>query len=208
MSSEEVVVATNKNFKPHAVCIPYPVQSHIKSMLKFSKLLHHKGFYITFVNTEFNHNRFLKYSSFRKHLPGFRFETIPDGLPPSDHPDSTQDVPSLSDSTRKNFLAPFLKLINKLTNHNNTNDDDEDHDPLPPVSCIISDGMMTFGIDAAKQLRIPVVQFFTIAACAFMSLKQYRVLLEKGILPLKGEQYAILPLLVSHETCNSRANQR
>uniref|UniRef100_A0A7N2N580 Glycosyltransferase n=1 Tax=Quercus lobata TaxID=97700 RepID=A0A7N2N580_QUELO len=28
--------------KPHAVCIPYPVQSHIKAMLKFSKLLHHK----------------------------------------------------------------------------------------------------------------------------------------------------------------------
>ncbi|KAK7853157.1 udp-glycosyltransferase 85c2 [Quercus suber] len=28
--------------KPLAVCIPYPIQSHIKAMLKFSKLLHHK----------------------------------------------------------------------------------------------------------------------------------------------------------------------
>ena len=35
--------------KPHAVCIPYLIQSHIKAMLKFSKLLHHKGFHITFV---------------------------------------------------------------------------------------------------------------------------------------------------------------
>ena len=51
---------TLKADKPHAVCIPFPVQSHIKAMLKFSKLLHHKGFYITFVNTEFNHQRFLK----------------------------------------------------------------------------------------------------------------------------------------------------
>uniref|UniRef100_A0A7N2N350 Uncharacterized protein n=1 Tax=Quercus lobata TaxID=97700 RepID=A0A7N2N350_QUELO len=27
--------------KPRAVCIPFPIQSHIKAMLKFSKLLHH-----------------------------------------------------------------------------------------------------------------------------------------------------------------------
>ena len=46
--------------KPHAVRIPYPTQSHIKAMLKFSKLLHHRGFHITFVNTEYNHQRFLK----------------------------------------------------------------------------------------------------------------------------------------------------
>ena len=35
--------------KPYAVCIPCLIQSHIKAMLKFSKLLHHKGFHITFV---------------------------------------------------------------------------------------------------------------------------------------------------------------
>jgi len=46
--------------KPHAVCIPGPVQNHLKAMLKCSNLLYHKGFYITFVNTEFNHQRFLK----------------------------------------------------------------------------------------------------------------------------------------------------
>ena len=44
MDSEKFVVD-----KPHAVCIPYPIQSHVKAMLKFSKLLHHKGFRITFV---------------------------------------------------------------------------------------------------------------------------------------------------------------
>ncbi|KAI5334119.1 hypothetical protein L3X38_024252 [Prunus dulcis] len=29
--------------KPHAVCIPFPAQSHIKAMLKFAKLLHHRA---------------------------------------------------------------------------------------------------------------------------------------------------------------------
>ncbi|KAM4073227.1 hypothetical protein ACB094_10G002400 [Castanea mollissima] len=46
--------------KPHAVCIPCPAQSHMKAMLKLSKLLHHEGFHITFVNTEFNQQRFMK----------------------------------------------------------------------------------------------------------------------------------------------------
>ncbi|XVF61597.1 hypothetical protein PTKIN_Ptkin08bG0143000 [Pterospermum kingtungense] len=50
---------------------------------------------------------------FVKGLPDFRFETIPDGLPPSDR-DATQDVPALCDSTRKNCLAPFLELVTKL----------------------------------------------------------------------------------------------
>jgi hypothetical protein len=67
--------------KPHAVCVPAPFQSHIKAMLKFSKLLHHKGFIVTFVNTEFNHRRFLKSRGLNS-LDGFpdfrfRYEELP-----------------------------------------------------------------------------------------------------------------------------------
>jgi hypothetical protein len=76
----KIVEATDK---PHAVCIPYPMQSHIKAMLKFAKLLHCKGFHITFVNTEFNHQRFLNSRDPKSldGLPDFQFKTIPDSLP-------------------------------------------------------------------------------------------------------------------------------
>ncbi|XP_062107051.1 7-deoxyloganetin glucosyltransferase-like [Humulus lupulus] len=186
MGSKESEEKDYNNSKPHAVCIPYPSQGHIKAMLKFAKLLHHKGFYITFVNTEFNHNRFLKnhHSFSSSSSPRFRFETIPDGLPPADQaPDSTQDVPSLCDATRKNFLGPFLELLNKLEKQSKSSG----KDVPPPVSCIISDGVMTFAINAAQQLRVPVVQFFTLAACTVMGIAQYRTLLDKGIVPLKDE---------------------
>ncbi|KAL3504757.1 hypothetical protein ACH5RR_034598 [Cinchona calisaya] len=86
--------------KPHAVCIPYQAQGHINLMLKLAKILHHKKFHVTFVNTEFNHKRLLK-SRGPGSLNGFlyfQFETIPDGLPPSDV-DATQDIPSLCEST-------------------------------------------------------------------------------------------------------------
>ncbi|GFZ01197.1 UDP-glucosyl transferase 85A2 [Actinidia rufa] len=70
--------------KPHAVCIPYPAQGHINPVLKLAKLLHSKGFHITFVNTEYNHKRLLRSRgpAALAGLPDFRFDSIPDGLPP------------------------------------------------------------------------------------------------------------------------------
>ncbi|RWR79292.1 7-deoxyloganetin glucosyltransferase-like protein [Cinnamomum micranthum f. kanehirae] len=100
--------------RPHIICIPFPAQGHVTPMLKLAKLLHTRGFFITFVNTEFNHNRLLRSRGpdSLKGLDDFRFETIPDGLPPSDR-DATQDVPALCDSTSKNCSVPFRDLIQK-----------------------------------------------------------------------------------------------
>lgn len=46
--------------RPHAIVIPCPFLCRIKTTLKLAKLFHHRGFHITFVNTEFNQQRFLK----------------------------------------------------------------------------------------------------------------------------------------------------
>jgi hypothetical protein len=128
--------------KPHAVCIPSPAQSHIKSMLKLSKLLHYKVFHITFVNTEFNHKRLLKSRGpdAMNGLPDFRFESIPDALPPSNE-NETQDVAALCEAAKKNLLAPFNDLLDKLNDSASSN--------VPPVTCIVSDGFMPVAIDAA-----------------------------------------------------------
>ncbi|KAK7853156.1 7-deoxyloganetin glucosyltransferase [Quercus suber] len=169
---------TLKADKPHAVCIPFPIQSHIKAMLKFSKLLHHKGFHITFVNTEFNHQRFLKFRGPNSldGLSDFRFETIPDNLPPSD-PNASQDLFSLCNSIMKNFLASFSNLV-KLNSATSN---------VPPVTCIISDGFMQFTINAAQELGIPILMFFTISACSLMGYMQIPLLKDKGIIPLKDK---------------------
>ncbi|GMI98055.1 UDP-glucosyl transferase 85A3 [Hibiscus trionum] len=165
--------------KPHVVCIPCPAQGHVTPMMQLAKLIHSRGFHITFVNTEFNHRRLVrsKGAEATKGLPDFRFETIPDGLPESDI-DATQDVPSLSDSTRKNCLAPLLELIAKLNSSG-----------VPPVSCIVSDGVMSFGIEAARLLGIPEFQFWTASACGFMCYLQYDELSERGIVPFKDENF-------------------
>ncbi|XP_028088189.1 7-deoxyloganetin glucosyltransferase-like [Camellia sinensis] len=173
--------STEKPSPPHAVCIPFPAQGHINPMLKLAKLLNHKGFHITFINTEFNHRHLLKSRGPNSlaGTPSFRFETIPDGLPSTDNaPDATQDVPSLCDSTRKNCLVPFRDLIAKI-NHTASS-------KVPPVSCIVSDGIMSFTVLVAQELGIPDVLFWTTSACGFMGYVQYRQLIEKDLTPLKG----------------------
>ncbi|XP_050136103.1 7-deoxyloganetin glucosyltransferase-like [Malus sylvestris] len=143
-------------------------------MLKLAKLLHHKGFHIAFVNTEYNHKRFLKFlgPSSLDGLPDFRYETIPDGLSDTN---PRQEFPLLQESIRKNFLAPLRNLLKKLNDSN------------PPVTCMVSDGFVTSTITAAKELGIPIVVLLPFAAAGFMGSKQYPILVEKGLAPLKDE---------------------
>ncbi|KAK7860158.1 linamarin synthase 2 [Quercus suber] len=167
--------------KPHAVFLPYPSQGHVTPMMRLAKLLHSRGFHITFVNTEFNHRRLIRSKGldYVKGLPDFRFETIPDGLPPSDR-DATQDLPALCDSARKNCLAPFKELVLKLNSSESE---------VPLVTCMISDGFMSFAIKAGEELGIPEVQFWTASACGFLGYLYFTELIKRGIIPFKDESF-------------------
>ncbi|KAK6923776.1 hypothetical protein RJ641_009976 [Dillenia turbinata] len=180
--------------KPHVVCIPFPAQGHINPMMQLAKLLHSRGFYVTFVNTEFNHKRLIKSKGpdFLRGFSDFRFETIPDGLPDSDK-DATQDAPLLCDSTSKNCLEPFCELLNKLNSF----------PELPAVSCLISDGVMSFAIKAAGMIGVPEVQFWTTSACGFMGYLQYEELIKRGIVPFKAKSSLLDPKMSSSD-CGAR----
>ncbi|XP_050110723.1 7-deoxyloganetin glucosyltransferase-like isoform X2 [Malus sylvestris] len=163
--------------KGHAVFVPYPAQGHVNPMMQLAKFLHSRGFHITFVNTEFNHNRLIrsKGPDSVKGLPDFVFETIPDGLPPSDK-DGTQDIPALCDSIKKTCFGPFKELVAKIISSSQ----------VPQVTCIVADGVMTFGCKAARELGIPEVVLWTASACGFMGYLQYNELVKRGMIPFKG----------------------
>ncbi|KAL1805632.1 hypothetical protein ACET3Z_028700 [Daucus carota] len=162
---------------PLKVCIPAPSQSHIKGMLKMARILHSKGIFITFVNTKFNHKRFLKSGGLQSlgDVASFRFQTITDGLPPSDA-DKTQDIPQLLVSVfEKRMLPPFQNLLAELNAGTHQ------------VTSILSDGFLPFTADAAHSLGIPIVLLWTISACAFMGIYQFKNVLERGLVPLKDQ---------------------
>ena len=141
--------AAQQQQQPHAVCLPYPAQGHITPMLNVAKLLHAQGFHVTFVNTEYNQARLVRThgAAAVAGLPGFRFATIPDGLPPSEDDDVTQDIPSLCKSTTETCLGPFRRLLADLNDPAATGGH-------PPVTCVVSDVVMGFSIDAAKELGL------------------------------------------------------
>ncbi|KAF0929003.1 hypothetical protein E2562_011091 [Oryza meyeriana var. granulata] len=165
--------------RPHAVCLPLPAQGHVTPMMKLAKVLHCKGFHVTFVNTEYNHRRLIRSRGpgAVAGLTGFRFATIPDGLPPSDA-DATQDPASLCYSTMTTCLPHFRNLLVDL---NRT-------PGLPPVTCVVADNVMSFGIDAAKELGVPCALFWTASACGYMGYRHFRFFLDEGLSPLKDEE--------------------
>lgn len=54
------------------------------------------------------------------------------------------------------------------------------------VTRIVSDSGMTFTLEAAQELGIPVVIFATASACGLMGYLQLCPLIEKGLIPHKG----------------------
>ncbi|KMT01533.1 hypothetical protein BVRB_9g215360 [Beta vulgaris subsp. vulgaris] len=165
--------------KGHAICVPFPAQGHITPMLQFAKLLHSYGFHITFVNTIYNHNRFL--NSRGPHsldgIPGFRFESIPDGLittsPSEGDVAATQDIEELCKSTSRTCLGPLRDLIEKLNSEG------------PRVTCIVADGVMSFTMKAAEEFGIPEVAFWTMSGCGYLGYVHYSTLAKRGFTPLK-----------------------
>ncbi|KAI3802479.1 hypothetical protein L1987_30611 [Smallanthus sonchifolius] len=158
--------------KPHVVFIPFPSQSHMKCMLKLARLVHHKGLNVTFINTDSTHKRLVKSGGTcgLDEAPGFQFKTVPDGLSYQ-----IQTSERVSEYLADNFLDSFLDLVGRLDT---------------PVTCIVSDGVMAFAKMpyAAEKLRVPIILHWTFAACGFIGFYQAKVLKEKGLVPLKGDQ--------------------
>ncbi|KAF8023416.1 hypothetical protein BT93_F0807 [Corymbia citriodora subsp. variegata] len=148
--------------EPHAVCIPYPAQGHISPMLNLAKLLHHRGFHVTFVNTESNHNHLLQSRgpSSLDGLPAFQFRTIQDDLQP----------------------CHFRDLLERFNEESATLGS-------PKVSCVVSDSMLSSTLNVGTAVRVPEVLFWTTSACGFMGYVQYRSLIDKGLAIPKGASY-------------------
>ncbi|KAF5192303.1 Udp-glycosyltransferase 85a8 [Thalictrum thalictroides] len=174
-------VANNSN-KPHAVLFPFPFQSHINAMLKLAKLLHCKGFQITFVNTEFNHQKLLN-SRGPDSLKGFRdfsFETIPDGLISPSDVNAIQEIPALWQSITSNCLVPLRNLITRLNNASASGD--------PSVSCIVADALLSATlVEVAEEFAIPGVLLWSMSASVLMSYLYYQDIAENVLFPLKEE---------------------
>ncbi|XP_058222235.1 7-deoxyloganetin glucosyltransferase-like [Rhododendron vialii] len=168
--------------KPHAVIVPHPAQGHMNPMLKLAKLLYLKGFYITFVNSEYNHNRLLRARgpTALDGLPGFKFAAVAEGLPAEvDGVETNVQEPYIHcDALLRETPLPFFKEFV---------DDLRSSTEVPPISCFVCDGNMTFPLKVAREIGVPCALFWTPSACGVLGYAYYRKLIERGLVPLKDE---------------------
>ncbi|XP_024935158.3 7-deoxyloganetic acid glucosyltransferase [Ziziphus jujuba] len=157
----------------HVVMFPFILQGHIKVLLSLGELLSEAGLYVTFVNTHQNHKRLANLQALTTHFPNLHFESISDGLP-DDHPRTLfQDFfEGMKTKTKPNFKELIVSLNKKSENG-----------LCPPVTCIIGDGVMSFPIEVADDLGIPIFSFYGTSARFLWAFFNIPKLVEEGQIP-------------------------
>ncbi|XP_019176528.1 PREDICTED: 7-deoxyloganetic acid glucosyltransferase-like [Ipomoea nil] len=167
---------------PHIIIIAYPFPSHIHSMLNLAQLLCLSHLKVTFITTVHARNNLLCFSDvisrFRCYS-GFRFETIPDGLPhglTDDHRSSGVGIVQLLHSLSAT-AKPFLKEIVVTSGGEDS----------APQRCIIADGFANFAVDVAEEVGVPIISFHPVSAAATWAYFSIPSLIQAGELPFNGK---------------------
>ncbi|GAV56817.1 UDPGT domain-containing protein [Cephalotus follicularis] len=161
---------------PHVLIFPLPCQGHVNSMLNLAQLLSLAGLHVTFLNSDHNHDLLVRYTDIQARFacyPGFRFTTIPDGLP-LEHPRNGESFMELFDAVKSITMPLFREMLVS--------------GQFGLVNCIIADGIMGYTIDIANELGIPIFHFRTISACSFWAYFSIPQLIEAGEIPIKGNE--------------------
>ncbi|KAJ6814722.1 7-deoxyloganetin glucosyltransferase-like [Iris pallida] len=173
--------------RPHAVLLPLPGQGHINPMLQVAKLLHSRGFYVTFVHTRSSHRSILRSSGGPDALAGledFGYEVIPDGVavPPTSRSSSKkkQQVSKGCVAYAASCSAPLREILARRGGGGGG---------PPGVTCVVYNWLMSFALDVAEELGIPALAFCTMSACGFLGSYFLEELIHKGYAPLKDEKY-------------------
>nr|GEW34636.1 7-deoxyloganetic acid glucosyltransferase-like [Tanacetum cinerariifolium] len=172
-------IMDQETLPPHVLIFPLPLQGPVNSMFKLAELLCLSGLHVTFLVTENIHTRLLKNSNMQSRFdtyPGFRLESISDGLP-EDHPRSGSGLMEMFDSlkTKNKILLKQLLTSGKLNS-----------DSRRPVTCIIADGIMGYTFDVANEVGLPIIYVRTISACCLWVFFCLPKLIESGELPFAG----------------------
>ncbi|CBI36705.3 unnamed protein product, partial [Vitis vinifera] len=146
-------------------------------MLKLAELLSLAGLRITFLNSDYNHHRLLRYTNILDRYtryPGFRFQTISDGLP-LDRPWTGAGLRDMMDGIKATTKPLFREMVISWCQSSD------------PVTCIIADGLMSFAIDVANEVGVPIISCRTVSPCCFLAYFSFAELIEAGEVPFKDD---------------------
>ncbi|XAR54390.1 7-deoxyloganetic acid glucosyltransferase [Bertholletia excelsa] len=163
---------------PHVLFFPLHLQSPLNSMLKLAELLCLAGgLHVTFLNSLYNHRRLLLYSDITTRIQRYsclQFATISDGLP-EDHPRCGERVIEMFATLQATTKPLFREMITSgcLISPSRR-----------PFTCIIAETVLSFAMDVADEMGIPVIYFDTISPSCLWIYACIPKLIEAGERPL------------------------
>ncbi|XP_057475856.1 7-deoxyloganetic acid glucosyl transferase-like [Actinidia eriantha] len=165
---------------PHVLIFPLPLQGSVNSMLKLAELLSAAGLHVTFLVTHHIRNRLLRHTNTQAHFtlyPHFQLTSISDGLP-EDHlrvGDQFMEMFDALESVTKPLFQQMLTSGNLSAGGR------------PPVNCVITDGILGFAIDVAKEIGMPVICSRTLSPCFLWAVFCLPKMIESGEIPFKDK---------------------
>lgn len=179
---------------PHIIVFPSPLQRPINPIFDLAELLCLSGLDVTFLLIPYTHSLLLRHINIESRLnpyPNFRLHTISDGLP-QDHSESNPTDLLLSLETLTKPLFRDLLTSGKLI-----------CDERGPVSCIISDGIMSFVYDVANEIQVPVISALTLSPSCLLHLSNLPNLTGAARVsdPTIGGTFVWIPELCCFEIC-------
>ncbi|CAI9780694.1 unnamed protein product [Fraxinus pennsylvanica] len=170
---------------PHVLAIPYPAQGHVIPLMEVSLWLVKNGVKVTFVNTDFNHNRVVKAFSNSDDIQELvNMVSIPDGL---ECWDDRNELGKLTKSIFSVMPGELEALITKI----NRSENDE-------ISCVVADESMGWAFEVAEKMKLRRAAFWPATAALLGLGFSIPKILDEGIVdsngrPLKNQMIQLSP---------------
>ncbi|KAM5583101.1 UDP-glycosyltransferase 87A1-like [Rosa sericea] len=157
MSKEESSDMVDPTFSRHVAAMPFPGRGHINPMMNLCKLLSSKipQLLITFVVTE----EWLGFIGSDPKPDNIRFATIQNVIPAERL--KAADFPAFYEAVMTKMEDPFDQLLDRLE---------------PPVTTIIADIEVLWGVGVGIKRNIPVALFWTMSAKFLSMLHRFNFL--------------------------------
>ncbi|KAK4490740.1 hypothetical protein RD792_001443 [Penstemon davidsonii] len=180
--------------KTHVLAIPYPAQGHVIPLMEVAQCLAENGIKVTFVNTDFNHNRIEKALQQKGDINELiNLVSIADGL---ELWEDRNDLGKLTEAMIKLMPEKLETLIETI---NGTVSD--------KIVCIITDYGLGWALEVAKKMEIRRAAFLPASVALLTLAINVLKLVDDGIIdsagiPLKKQVIQLSPDMPEMNTEN------
>ncbi|KAL6637886.1 hypothetical protein ACP70R_025458 [Stipagrostis hirtigluma subsp. patula] len=161
---------------PHVMVLPFPAQGHVTPLMELSHRLVHRGFEVTFVNTELTHALVLDAmgrpadgaaAGKAQLVDGIRLVCVPDGMADGE---DRRDLRKFLDSVMRCVPGYVEQLIRETKN----------------VKWLVGDVTIGVCFEAARKLGVRVAAVFPASAACLGTIFKLPQLIEDGFFDDKG----------------------